>query len=248
MNNRFKINFIKAVVSSNKFMTSLLLLIILNFFIVGKYAANLEYITAFININNLFIYNTFLAIIILFTTLNTLKIFETYTNIIIRYTNKKMYIFELIKITLILNLIIVLISYMLLFIGLNFYANAPLIINNGKLGISNLIYACYVFIKKIILFEILSIIFLLINKNFKKNISLIISFVIISMLFVATYNDIYINSFREFRFLLWDYFVYHRYASIALEISFFSIFACCNILLLYLFTIITINRIKNIGD
>ena len=43
MNNRFKINFIKTVVSSNKFMTSLFLLIILNFFIVGKYAANLEY-------------------------------------------------------------------------------------------------------------------------------------------------------------------------------------------------------------
>ena len=68
------------------------------------------------------------------------------------------------------------------------------------------------------------------------------------MLLVATYNDIYINSFREFQFFLWDYFVYHRYASISLEISFFSIFACCNILLLYLFTIITIKRIKNIGD
>ena len=78
MNNRFKINFIKTVVSSNKFMTSLLLLIILNFFIVGKYAANLEYITAFININNLFVYNTFLAIIILFTTLNTLKKYSKY--------------------------------------------------------------------------------------------------------------------------------------------------------------------------
>ena len=113
---------IKSITSSNRFTLSLLILILLNFLMIGKYSTNTDYLNAFINVNNLFSYNFIVAIVLLISTLNVLHIFENYKNIIIRYKNKRKYFVELIKLVLLLNFIIIIINYMLLFTGLNFFA------------------------------------------------------------------------------------------------------------------------------
>ena len=112
---------IKSITSSNRFTLSLLILILLNFFIIVKYSTNTDYLNAFINVNNLFSYNFIVAIVLLISTLNVLHIFENYKNIIIRYKNKRKYFVELIKLVLLLNFIIIIINYMLLFTVLNFF-------------------------------------------------------------------------------------------------------------------------------
>ena len=113
---------IKSITSSNRFTLSLLILILLNFLMIGKYSTNTDYLNAFIDVNNLFAYNFIVAIVLLISTLNVLHIFENYKNIIIRYKNKRKYFVELIKLVLLLNFIIIIINYMLLFTGLNFFA------------------------------------------------------------------------------------------------------------------------------
>ena len=97
---------IKSITSSNRFTLSLLILILLNFLMIGKYSTNTDYLNAFINVNNLFSYNFIVAIVLLISTLNVLHIFENYKNIIIRYKNKRKYFVELIKLVLLLNFII----------------------------------------------------------------------------------------------------------------------------------------------
>ena len=49
---------IKSITSSNRFTLSLLILILLNFLMIGKYSTNTDYLNAFINVNNLFSYIT----------------------------------------------------------------------------------------------------------------------------------------------------------------------------------------------
>ena len=152
---------IKSITSSNRFTLSLLILILLNFLMIGKYSTNTDYLNAFINVNNLFSYNFIVAIVLLISTLNVLHIFENYKNIIIRYKNKRKYFVELIKLVLLLNFIIIIINYMLLFTGLNFFAGPIKNTNIDGYNISTLVYSIYVFIKKILLFEMISMFFLL---------------------------------------------------------------------------------------
>ena len=139
---------IKSITSSNRFTLSLLILILLNFLMIGKYSTNTDYLNAFINVNNLFSYNFIVAIVLLISTLNVLHIFENYKNIIIRYKNKRKYFVELIKLVLLLNFIIIIINYMLLFTGLNFFAGPIKNTNIDGYNISTLVYSIYVFIKK----------------------------------------------------------------------------------------------------
>ena len=137
---------IKSITSSNRFTLSLLILILLNFLMIGKYSTNTDYLNAFINVNNLFSYNFIVAIVLLISTLNVLHIFENYKNIIIRYKNKRKYFVELIKLVLLLNFIIIIINYMLLFTGLNFFAGPIKNTNIDGYNISTLVYSIYVFI------------------------------------------------------------------------------------------------------
>lgn len=239
---------IKSITSSNRFALSLLVLILLNFFMIGKYSTNTDYLNAFIDVNNLFAYNFFVAIVLLISTLNVLHIFENYKNIIIRYKNKRKFFVELIKLVLILNFIIIIINYMLLFTGLNFFAGPIKITNINGYNITTLVYSIYVLIKKILLFEMLSMFFLLLNKNFNKNLSLIISTIITLSLFMAPYHDVYINSFSNFQIFYWDYFVFHKYSSFMLETSFFGIYFCINFYILYMLSILTIKKLKIIGE
>ena len=135
---------IKSITSSNRFTLSLLILILLNFLMIGKYSTNTDYLNAFINVNNLFSYNFIVAIVLLISTLNVLHIFENYKNIIIRYKNKRKYFVELIKLVLLLNFIIIIINYMLLFTGLNFFAGPIKNTNIDGYNISTLVYSIYV--------------------------------------------------------------------------------------------------------
>ena len=137
---------------------------------------------------------------------------------------------------------------MLLFTGLNFFAGPIKNTNIDGYNISTLVYSIYVFIKKILLFEMISMFFLLLNKNFNKNLSLIISTIITLSLFIAPYHDVYINSFKNFQIFFWDYFVFHKYSSFILEISFFGIYFCLNFYILYMLSIITIKKLKIIGE
>ena len=130
---------IKSITSSNRFTLSLLILILLNFLMIGKYSTNTDYLNAFINVNNLFSYNFIVAIVLLISTLNVLHIFENYKNIIIRYKNKRKYFVELIKLVLLLNFIIIIINYMLLFTGLNFFAGPIKNTNIDGYNISTLV-------------------------------------------------------------------------------------------------------------
>ncbi len=132
---------IKSITSSNRFTLSLLILILLNFLMIGKYSTNTDYLNAFINVNNLFSYNFIVAIVLLISTLNVLHIFENYKNIIIRYKNKRKYFVELIKLVLLLNFIIIIINYMLLFTGLNFFAGPIKNTNIDGYNISTLVYS-----------------------------------------------------------------------------------------------------------
>ncbi|MEG1146086.1 MAG: hypothetical protein RRY22_02725 [Bacilli bacterium] len=215
---------------------------------IGKYSANMEYLNAFINVNSLFTYNTLIVAVLLLSTLNTLKIYEDYRNIIIRYKSKKKYFIELIKIVLIINLIIVIINYILLFTGLNFFAKPINSVIIPDYGVSTIIYTIFIFVKKLLLFELLTIMFLIINKNLNKNLAIIISVIMVLCLFIAPYNDVYVNSFGKFQIFYWDYFVVHRYSSFILELSFFGIYFCISFFILYLLSLFTIKKIKVIGD
>lgn len=248
MNKKVNIQILRSIISSSRFTLLILILIILNFILPILYSANVEYLTAFINVNNHSLYNFFVALVLLFSTLNTLKIFETHKEIIIRYTDKKRYFNELTKTSIIANLIIILINYMLLLTVLNFYANPLKVTIIKAVGTTSLIYSIYFFVKKVLLFELLSIVFLLIDKNFSKNISLIISLILASCLAVTTYKDDYINTFSKFRIFYWEYFVYHRYSSFSLEISFFGIYFSIVTVLVYIFYQVTSKNLKEIGE
>ena len=248
MSKNFNLEFTKKILSSNKSVLSILLLIATNFLLIPKYSANFEYIDAFISVNNLFIYNTIIAAILLLSTLNTIKIFEQNKILTIRFQKKEKYFLELLKTVLIVNLIVILLNFILLLTNLNFFANSLKIQNFVVYNIPNILYAVFIFLKKIFLFEFLSVIFLISNQKLNKNLSIIVSLVIVLLLFVAPYSDIYINSIFNIRLFYWDYFVYHRYSSFLLELSLTSIYFCGCFMVCYILSKYIIKNLKEIGD
>lgn len=215
---------IKSILNSIQIKTILLILIIINFIFVISNSNDFYAYDLFCFLNSIGSYNFFILFILLLSCNVSLTIFNSYNTIYIRYNNKNEYFKVLIKNILIVCFIIIIINYIILLTNIFIFSNGVVIINNYANGTSSLIYFIWVFIKKVVLFIIYSFLFIIIFKIFKKPLNLLLGFINCIIIMCIPYNDVLIDSLNKLFLNPGDYFVYHRYSSLLLEICCFGVY------------------------
>lgn len=227
-------NVIKSILNSLQIKTLLSIIIIFNFIFVLVQSADFYAFDLFCHLNSMGSYNCFVALFMLYACNISLNIFNSYNNILIRYKDKKTYYKELVKCVLIVNFIICIVNFLVLLTNIFFFSDGVIILNNYANGVSSLVYFIWTFVKKIILYVIMSFLFLIIIKLLKKPYNIIASVFSCVILFLMPYNDRLVSSISKMFLFPFDYFVYHRYTSFMLEICIFSAYFSVIMLILYI--------------
>lgn len=248
MKNKVNRQLILYILKSSKFKFILLALIILNFWFANFNGFRYHYFEGIVALSNLFMFNSTIAFLLILSTFNTINLFEEFSNVIIRYKNKREYLIELIKVVLIVNFVLLFINKILLITFLNFIGVDFVITKLYKYNILNITYAIYTTFRQIFVFELLSLVFLFIFKNLNKILALGINTFLALLLWMAPYNDEYVNSLSKMFIFIWDYIVTHNYASFSLEVAFTNIYCCILIVILYGLYKFTQKNMKTIGS
>lgn len=243
---KYNINryFVIEVMKSNRFILLLSLVLIIDLFFVSDYAINVSYFDGIINLTSSGVYIFLLGLILLFMTYNSLNIFNEYDAVILRLYNKNNCFKQSIILVLIINFIVLILNYILVFTFMNFMNNDFSIMMYRDYSINNLIYSIFSLTKSIVLFEMLSLFFVLIYKAFSKVVSMFINVIILLPLVVSTYYDDHINTLSQMFLTYWDYFSNHIYSSFSLEILCFLTYLLLLIFIFYIVYYIFNNRIN----
>lgn len=239
--------FVKNIINSNRTKILILLMIILNFLYVPMFLEENTFFENWFYVDNIIYYTIFLLIFILFSTVNIINNFDYCEFVIIRYKTKKEYLNKLIKNVLVINFILILVNYMLLFIILTFKSDG-FIIENLLYNIPNYIYVIWLSIRKIITIELISLVFLFVAKLIDKPYNIFINLSLILLILLPGYKDKMVMSLSDMFIFYGDYFIYHRYNSFLLEIIIFCRYHIIYILLLILMYKFTLRKLKNITN
>lgn len=236
--------FVIEVIKSNRFVLLLSLILLFNLFFVSDYATNVSYFDGIINLVSSGVYLFLLGLILLFMTYNSLDIFNEYDTVMLRLHTKSNCFKQSVVLVLIINLIVLILNYILVFTFMNFMNNDFSIMMYRDYSINNLIYSVFSLIKSIVLFEALSLFFILIYKAFSKITSVCINIIILLPLVIGTYYDEHINTLSQMFLTYWDYFLNHIYSSFSLEVLCFLTYSLLLIFIFYIFYYIFNNRIN----
>ena len=146
--------FVIEVIKSNRFVLLLSLILLFNLFFVSDYATNVSYFDGIINLVSSGVYLFLLGLILLFMTYNSLDIFNEYDTVMLRLHTKSNCFKQSVVLALIINLIVLILNYILVFTFMNFMNNDFSIIMYRDYSINNLIYSVFSLIKSIVLFEV----------------------------------------------------------------------------------------------
>lgn len=246
MQTRFKKEITLSILNSSKTKTIMLLMILLNIFYPTTIVYEYPFFDGYIIINNSAIYNCIIAILLLLSTINIITMSDTYTNIIIRYRNKKEYYKELVRNVLLVNIIIIIMNNLLLFINLALLSRGFQISDNYIYKMPNYIYMLWILVKKIIVFEMISCVYVFINRLIKFPINVLINLIICLLLWITTYIDNIVTSLKDIYIFYWEYFVFHKYITFNLEILCFIIYHGIYLIILIIMFRITIKKNNDI--
>lgn len=245
---KFRNSFLKYIFDNSKIKTIILLQLIFNIIYPMHVATDFSYFSAYNTVENVPVFNLIIAFTILIVTLCTISLFDDYYPVIIRFKSKKEYLSELIKSVILVNLIVLIIGNAFLLISLLFSSNGIYIEKNYIYNISSLVYAIWVFIKKIIMFELLSVVYIYILKLVVKPFNVCLCIIWSGLLGFSSYYDKTVTSLSNIFIFYWDYFVQHRYISFTLEISTFVFYHCIYIFILSGIYYLIANKIKKISE
>lgn len=187
--NKYIIKNIETVFSNKLLKVFTLILLIFFGYFCANTSRELCYFDSVISslTYSMFLIPCYMPIFILIDVL-IINLFEKSSMLIIRFNNKKKYLTELIKNIFVGNTFLFITFLIIILTFFNFFSNGDLSIKYIEVfHTTNLIYSIYTIIKLYMLTIVLSITFTLILKLFNKIISLILSFIFISSLYIQQF-------------------------------------------------------------
>ncbi len=172
--NRYQI--FNYIVSSERFKFLFLSTLMLSFYgAIGICNMNEPYIDTAISSYQFDTFNVLVFAILFFNTLNVCTTFDKeFSNYIIRLRNKKKYVIELVKTTIILNLFFFIIQFFIFFMILNLIKLDNIkIVNYLNYDVSNLIYLIFYLIRYVVYSIIITTLVTTIYINFKQKIAFV---------------------------------------------------------------------------
>lgn len=229
---KFNKNILYEIMNSNKIKIIIGLMFALNFFLPNMYSNNSYFYDSMVYLLSDGTYNLILILFMIISVYNTVSILNEYREMILRFNNKNEYFSTLIKYTLITNLIIIILNYLLLSSSCMILSDGFYVIDTFYNGVNSAIYMIWTIIKQIIILSLFGIVMLYLRILLKKPINLISSIILLLPISFSSYTDKLVTNLSQMFILYSDYSVYHRYSSLSLEISCFSIYHCIYILIL----------------
>lgn len=238
-----QIKIINYITSTDKFKMLFFLSIIFSAYASFILGSNIDNIIDAIFVPFQFnIFNIIFLSLLFLNNLNTCSIFEkNFDFYIMRLKNKKNYISELIKNTIIINLLYILIFLLFYFsLLILLKMNQFEIHNYANYEISNLFYVIYYLLRYFIIIILINIISTYVYINFKKIITIVINVVFNVGFFIRTMTLVPNNNIN---IIIWDFFTSLSFSNFSLDIlSSISLIIILEIIIIILHKITFINK------